>query len=154
MKCIQCNKETKNLKFCSRSCAVSYNNSISPKRKLNKECQNCNKLIYKTRAKYCSDCRRRPNEDYTLKESIYNNHGKQNSYSLIRTRARALAKKLGLNQQCVNCNYNKHVEVAHIKPISDFPLTSKISEINSPDNIVGLCSNCHWEFDHNMLTLR
>ena len=32
MKCLQCQKPTDNPKFCSRSCAVSYNNTQSPKR--------------------------------------------------------------------------------------------------------------------------
>jgi hypothetical protein len=26
-----------------------------------------------------------------------------------------------------------------------------LGEINSPDNVLILCRNCHWEFDHNHL---
>jgi hypothetical protein len=25
--------------------------------------------------------------------------------------------------------------------------------VNSLDNLVGLCPNCHWEFDHGLLQL-
>lgn len=55
------------------------------------------------------------------------------------------------SRQCEVCSYSKHVEVCHIRPISTFPVESQLKDINSKDNLVGLCPNCHWEFDHSLL---
>lgn len=52
------------------------------------------------------------------------------------------------------CGYDKHVEVCHIKAIRDFDLKTKIKDINSKENLVLLCPNCHWEFDNGLLTLK
>ena len=52
-------------------------------------------------------------------------------------------------QQCELCCYDKHVEVCHIKPIGSFDGNTKISKINSYNNLILLCPNCHWEFDHD-----
>jgi predicted HNH restriction endonuclease len=43
--------------------------------------------------------------------------------------------------------------VCHIKPISSFEETVYLSVINSQDNLVLLCPNCHWEFDNGHLEL-
>jgi len=58
--CIQCNNQLpqnkKSNKFCSRSCAAKYNNTVSPKRKkaLPLKCNHCGKDTDSSRAKYCS----------------------------------------------------------------------------------------------------
>ena len=61
MKCINCQTETVNPKFCTMSCAATYNNKKSPKRKSTKiksKCLNCGKCIkyYRNQGigKYCS----------------------------------------------------------------------------------------------------
>lgn len=46
----------------------------------------------------------------------------------------------------------QHVEVAHLKAVSDFKDESLMSEINHPDNLIGLCLNHHWEYDNGYLT--
>lgn len=74
-------------------------------------------------------------------------------YSAINSNARTLQKYYEKEKSCKNCGYDKHVEVAHIKAIADFPDNSLISEINAKDNLVYLCPNCHWEFDNNLLSL-
>jgi predicted nucleic-acid-binding Zn-ribbon protein len=51
---------------------------------------------------------------------------------------------------CNNCGYTKHVELAHIKAVSSFDKTTTLGEINSPDNVIQLCPNCHWEFDNSI----
>lgn len=57
-KCLQCGKETKNPKFCSRSCATTYNNLHRKKQKY--YCQKCGNLIGEGqkyhRRKYCDNC--------------------------------------------------------------------------------------------------
>lgn len=69
-----------------------------------------------------------------------------NKYNLIRF----YAKKIIANQEkiCQNCGYSKHVEVCHIKPVSKFPDTAKLDEVNNITNLLLLCPNCHYEFDH------
>ena len=54
---------------------------------------------------------------------------------------------------CTVCGYDKHVEVAHIKPVAEFDDSATVKEINSIDNLVGLCPNHHWEYDHGLLKL-
>lgn len=61
---------------------------------------------------------------------------------------RHFAKQMYKFDSCEVCGYDKHVEIAHIKAVSSFPDTATIAEINSPDNVKGLCPNCHWEFDN------
>lgn len=56
-------------------------------------------------------------------------------------------------KKCKACGYSLHVEVCHIKPIKEFVDTSLIKEINDLKNLIYLCPNCHWEFDHNRLSL-
>lgn len=45
--------------------------------------------------------------------------------------------------KCAICGYDKHVEIAHIKPVSDFADSCTIAEINSIDNLIALCPNHH-----------
>lgn len=59
--------------------------------------------------------------------------------------------KSGLPQCCILCGYSKHIDVCHIKDISSFTNESLISEINDLNNLVALCKNHHWEFDHDHL---
>lgn len=95
------------------------------------------------------------NEDMneqTIEDVEYTRYHKSSAYSKIRTRARSLASKLGWSK-CANCNYDKHIEICHITPISDFPKETKIKVVNSIDNLIPLCPNCHWEFDHGVLNL-
>ena len=152
MKCPTCKKLHNNPKFCSRSCAAKFTN-LTPKRKLTKTCKDCSQKIRsnKTRCPVCS--KKWQNsisaKDMTLKEAIYEKHHKSSAFALVRSRARQSAKKLGLDS-CQKCGYNRHVEIAHIKPISSFSEEIMLSVINSRENIMALCPNCHWEFDHNL----
>lgn len=70
----------------------------------------------------------------------------------IRIFAKLFFKKLKIDR-CQNCLYHKHIEVCHIKPVRDFPPETLLSEINRAENLIGLCPNCHWEFDHGHLSL-
>lgn len=51
------------------------------------------------------------------------------------------------------CNYDKHYEVCHIKDIKDFNGEETIYEVNNKTNLIHLCPNHHWEFDHNQIDL-
>ena len=65
----------------------------------------------------------------------------------IRQNSRSLYKKSGLSMSCLNCKYNKHVHICHIREINDFKTSDKVAKINDLSNLVALCSNCHHELD-------
>ena len=148
MLCLNCNQNTENEKFCSKSCSVTYYNKLSPKvKKKVRLCKVCSKPTDRYRTVKCSDCHRSPNADITLSKVITKNKGTSRAYNFVRQRARQIAKGLGWNK-CCRCDYDKHIEIAHIKPISSFSKDALLSEINKPSNLLPMCPNCHWEFDN------
>jgi len=149
MNCLNCGNETNNPKFCSRSCNVSYQNKQNPKRSKTGSCKRCGQSINSTLS-YCPNCRN--GRDMTLQQAIYHRHHKSSAFALVRSRARAILRKAN-RTTCEQCDYDKHVEAAHKKPISEYDLNTPISVINHPDNLVALCPNCHWELDNNLLSL-
>lgn len=156
MKCLKCNKETSNIKFCSKSCANSHNNSLKPKRKAKvRICSNCNKptgYSWKVQRTICDICLDLKKAKETKKDYI--NKAKYQVHSIIRSQARVLYQKSNKPKYCLVCKYNKHYEVCHIKAIKDFDDTDFISEINNLDNLIALCPNHHWEFDKGLISLR
>jgi len=154
MRCVKCQKETKNNKFCSQSCAAQYNNSRMPKRSLQvKFCKKCQNPIERENTKdrklYCKTCKTKPIQFMKIKEIQQNLKNQKSKYDSIRDHARRLYKDK--KKQCYNCGYTKHVEVCHIKAISSFDTNTLISEVNAESNIILLCPNCHWEFDNGLL---
>lgn len=161
--CKNCGISTDNPSYCSRSCAAKCSNRLYPKRKTNKKCLVCDSIVQsyrhsrcskhqeeylKTRFDYIKDLTL---EHYWSKKSLENLHpSSKNAH--IRGLARSNFKDL-LKHSCANCGYSKHVELCHIKPIKDFPKTSTIAEVNSYENLIQLCPNCHWEFDNGILCL-
>ena len=152
--CLNCDVKTKNAKFCSRSCSASYNNVKFPKKSTTrtnicKECGNKKDL----RSKLCRSCaiKKAGKGDISLREALYTEQHRSSAFALVRTRARKVAKEAGIDKECKICGYNKHVEVAHINPISSFSESVLVSKINSLDNLVGLCPNCHWELDNGLV---
>lgn len=160
--CKNCNKpilcapnkrldQTREKVFCCQSCSATYNN-------LNKEkkgyyCTKCGELLgygYKEfgRKLYCENCN--PNtikwDTATLKE--VKEKREYQKYSRIRALARKKFFKETNIKTCQFCGYDKHIEVCHIKGINEFPDNTTIAEINDLTNMIGLCPNCHWEFDN------
>jgi predicted restriction endonuclease len=108
--------------------------------------------------KYCKPCGELNKKDLkesclntTKGDSTYQRGHVSNRYAKIRYHARYAFEEI--ITKCQKCGYDKHVEMCHIKPVKDFPETATISEINDHTNIVGLCPNCHWEFDHGLLSI-
>jgi hypothetical protein len=145
-------KRTKN-HFCSRSCGAIYNNTISPKRSHNNSCRICGKRTEKSKAVYCDGCRPNhcliPCSEKTIGDIKKNQQ--QGKYSPIRNHARNLMKNFPM--VCKLCGYSKHVECCHIKAISEFSDDTKLSIVNSLENLILLCRNCHWEFDHGIVKI-
>lgn len=163
-KCLTCSKETTNPRFCSQSCSASYNNVIHVKKKRNPtKCTKCENPTKSSRHTLCKNhllelqeerkttIRTQTLGDYWSRKSLENLHTSSKNVH-IRLLARKDFKEL-TKQPCKNCGYTKHVELCHIKPINSFPETALVSEVNSRENIVQLCPNCHWELDNNLLEL-
>lgn len=145
--CLYCGKEITNPKFCNRSCAASYNNKIAPKRTKEGTCKICGIAISAGRT-YCTKCFKEVLVDSkTLADLQYDKQHRSSAWAAVRARARTVMSKQP--QVCEKCGYDKHVEVAHKKSISSFPLDTPINVVNSKNNLMLLCPNCHWEYDHN-----
>ena len=145
--CGNCGKLTKNPKFCTSNCAATKNNKEHPKRK-RKECicKICNTASCQNKRTICDDCKTNFN-NLTLKELRFKAPYGGNQFNYIRMNARSLCQEQ-IKAGCKKCGYNKHVHVCHIIPVASFPDTATVKEINSKDNLIVLCPNCHWELDH------
>lgn len=150
--CINCNCETVNPKFCSSSCAASYNNRIHPKRKKRLWfCKTCGKEI-KSRTSYCiPDCQPWFRDWSRVSLQDMRDRRVYQAHSAIRDNARRVYSG---PFSCYVCGYDKHVDVCHVQGINSFPPESKISDINSSFNLIALCKNHHWEFDNGLLELQ
>ncbi len=166
--CLMCNTALLgkyNAKFCSRSCSTKFkninNHSTKGKGKGKPICatDNCNQRVVSYGHKFCRLCidekrifvwsknptKKQLEEQYTKK-----NH-RSSAYSYIRWHAREIVLKD--KTSCSNCGYSKHTEVCHIKPIQEFENNSTLNEINCIKNLIRLCPNCHWEYDHKLLKI-
>lgn len=160
--CLNCQTEfinsDKRSKFCTKSCAAVHNNKLFPKRKRLRKCKNCDNFA-KSGHTFCEICtsnkiycgKNGPIEERTLEqETTLKKHKGSNRYDYIRQHAQRVMKD---EKRVCRCGYEKHVEVCHIKAIRYFDLKTKIKEINSKENLILLCPNCHWELDNGFLIL-
>ena len=128
-------------------------------------CKKCLKDTGWYRSFYCKDCKEqgwhlvrfenakptsmRTIEDMVNAQTKTGNH----KYNAIRLHARFRIKQRKLPLVCVNCKYDKHVEVCHKVPINAFTPDTLVTVVNSDSNLILLCPNCHWEHDNNLLKL-
>ncbi len=159
MKCHHCNTETSNPKFCSRKCSAIATNKEHPRRKRTNTCSDCKIPILRER-KRCSSCNRKFEKerceiktigDYRNSNSVKGRH-RSWLHGQIRNLNRTWNKDL-TKLPCFICGYSKHVELAHKNPIHSFADDALVRDVNSPNNVVQLCPNCHWEFDNGFLSL-
>lgn len=161
MKCLNCNTETNNPKFCSRSCSASYTNKIKPRRQTTRICARpeCNNTVKNHLTSLCKEHKKEYDSgrtyknktlgDYTSKLSVKGKHPSW-VFANVRQFCRSWNKELTL-KPCANCGYDKHVELCHIKPLNSFTPDTTLEIINAPENVIQLCRNCHWEFDNGIL---
>jgi hypothetical protein len=177
-------KETESLRdfnkriYCNLSCRSKHINFVKFGNKSPKlsSCQLCSTSVElkpqksggHILKKYCDICRKAVMRENASKR----NHSKatvhlrtksemfqkcknwQSSRTVIRRHACAVYANSGKPIACHECGYSKHVEICHITAVSKFPGSSLIGEINAPNNLVALCPNHHWEFDHGQLVLK
>lgn len=143
----------KRKKYCNHSCCAKALNKTFPKRLPEGKCKSCDTAIRK-KLTFCKNCRKL-NKTRTLNQTIGDICKRKDAgrFSPIRYHARKIYEELNLIKKCHICGYDKHVEICHIIPIRDFSQDISISIINSKDNLIPLCPNCHWEFDHGLLNI-
>ena len=119
MTCIQCQAPTNNPKFCSRSCAIRYNNALQPKRiKIpRRPCLLCGNPVKSNVSVYCSrTC------SYEHGKQSVTHHNAMNALRQSRYRARKYrtiapdADHEKIKQIYLNCPAGH--EVDHIIPVS------------------------------------
>ena len=157
--CPECNSTFKSKRnnqiFCNSKCTNSFN--VKRWRLKNKkDCPKCNsKMEYDSLN--CLNCKKdtifkkKTIKEYKAKLSMKNKHP-----SWANAHVRTFCKSWNSNLKslpCQKCEYKMHIEFCHIKPISSFEESSTLGDVNSEDNIVILCRNCHWEFDNNIIKL-
>ena len=132
--------------FCNKSCC-------NKSRTTTKICSNCG-CVKTNGAKYCKSChdnfKKIAVKDRSLGESLSSN---RNKFGQVRGNAVEVMKETGLEKKCKICGFDYHVEVCHIKPISSFPLSTPMREVNSLENLVYLCPNHHIMLDRGMIKL-
>ena len=153
--------------FCSKSCSAKYNN-VGRQRNPPKEraCKKCNgKYVCLGGHKSLSLCESCSDEhknksnsckELTLLECQSALYLKDKHPSWINGRVRSFARSWNKDlteMPCQKCGYSTHVELCHIKAVSKFDSTSKLEQINHPDNLLVLCRNHHWEFDNGILPI-
>ena len=157
--CPNCTTPTDNPRFCSRSCSATFTNREAPKRKRIQHICACGAEMDR-RARTCRECSLSSRTEFskvkTLKEcrDYVSAKGRHPSwaYSHVRAANRAWNKEL-TDRPCSKCGYSIHVELCHIRAVTDFPETATLGEVNDPRNLVPLCRNCHWELDHGLWAL-
>jgi 5-methylcytosine-specific restriction endonuclease McrA len=158
--CLQCGVQVISKyaeKFCTQSCAAKYNNVKFPKRSLIKKYCSCGKVVRKSTLQ-CAECR---NKDRASQALSYTVGYLKSLYGVnllklaakIRGYSKYVYKRSGQPRVCFNCGYSKHIEVCHIKAVSDFSDDATMAEVHQLSNLIALCPNCHWEFDNKLLTI-
>lgn len=143
-------------KFCNQYCASKFNNKD---KKIITRCLVCGKQIG-NKSKHCNKHKKKTQKSFieiwnnvTKKELSIKRLDYQSRRSTIQRHARKVFKQSGKPMVCVNCGYDKFVDVSHLKSVSSFDNEATFSEINNINNLIALCPNCHWEFDHKILKL-
>ena len=160
--CFNCNKEftpknkpaNLNKPFCSRSCAATHNNLVAQKRFKQGKCKSCEEPVGSgyTYCKKCFTYNTGAWQHKTIKQ-IKAEYPRIQAHAKIRGYSYTVYKSSNKPKYCCNCGYDKHYEVCHIKAIKDFSDESTLGEVHHIDNLIALCRNCHWEYDHNLLVI-
>jgi len=165
--CKQCNQvikikkgqqpgEARRKKFCSRSCAATYNNKRYIKRKrlfTHPICPQCGgKKTFK--AKVCHNCKVLNKFREVQKQPIsryVRNGNSRIKYSSIRHWAARAMLMYNKEKRCEHCGFDLVIEVCHIVPITSYTDDALMGEVNSKENLKYLCPNHHAMLDRGLL---
>lgn len=147
----ECETATDNPQYCSRSCAAKTTNKLYVKRKLTNTCvaEGCATLVRST-TRYCGLHKGTWIKYKTLGDvrAVYNS----NQASMLRTLGRTWAADNLDTSGCWYCGYSTHVDCCHVIGLKELPDEMLLVD-TCVNNIIILCKNHHWEFDHQHLTL-
>lgn len=155
-------------KFCNQSCGAKYNNQgriqnplgmngrpkpeggqlyidSDGRKRIMYLCTNCNNLVHK-KGRKCQPC---------YFDSIRSDGSNLKKGDMYRTSIGSHSRNVMKDKldKCYICGYDVHVQVCHIKPVSEFSDDTTLDIINAPSNLIVLCPNHHWELDHGYLKL-
>lgn len=104
----------------------------------------------------CQKCRSmetlKRNENKTLSEIALDGNARI-KWSYLRKQTHKKMEINNITKQCSLCDFDLVVELCHIKPISSFPETTLVKEVNSLDNMRYLCPNHHKMLDKGILKM-
>ncbi len=138
-------------RFCNRSCAGLARRSTTSPWRICPLCGSAKSKASKTSS--CGTCRRNSDAEY-IKNLVIADLRKTHDTLSFHAKIRGYSRTVYRGPlECLICGYNKHVNVCHIRPIKGFPSTASMGEVNAICNLVALCPNHHWEFDHGLVFL-
>jgi hypothetical protein len=137
--CSEVRKKT----YCDRSCSVTYNNRIRYRKIKDKKVS-----VVKEKTPIFGYLEGKTKKEFFESKGIY-----YKFRAVIRKHAHYIYHKNNGEKKCKVCEYENHVEVCHIKSVSSFGDNDLITDINSFDNLIGLCPNHHWEFDNGIIKI-
>lgn len=150
--------ETKRKYFCNSSCAGTFNNkgTIKNKRNIDNYCICGN--TKKKKNNFCKNCSTYINRTERTIGDIINKNVSYASvkYNRIRELARWFLKLNKIEKTCKLCDhrmFDNVVETCHIKPITSFSNDTKLSIVNSLDNLIYLCPSHHAMLDKGLIKL-
>ena len=150
--CLHCAAPTANAKYCSRSCANHVNGRLFPSRKrVARSCKHCGAALASRRTT-CDGCNPSRVDWRSVSLGQLKAKALQQYAAQVRSLARATYRQAGRPRACAVCGYDTHYEVCHVRPINEFLPTDAVADVNAFDNLVALCPNHHWEFDHGHLS--
>lgn len=140
--CILCESQTKNPKYCSRSCAAKVNNSKSPKRKrVVTNCLNCENALSGNQKKYCcSRCSQRHRRNQSVNAWLSGEDLGLTSAGILKPGLKEwLISERG--EQCQKCGWNeRHPTLDKVPLVADH--VDGNHRNNRPHNIRLICPNC------------
>lgn len=146
--CLNCGKKLTSRfskKFCSHSCAATFNNKgvvRNGNKKIITECLNCGKKLKSNQKKYCS---RKCQYEYEFSNYIkkWKNdeiNGTICEDSISQVIKRYLFEKY--NNSCQLCGWNKVHPITGLVPLQVHHIDGDCTN-NKEDNLQLLCPNCH-----------
>ena len=123
--------------LCSDECRLNRKNRLRRKAKIDRPCEWCNTIFIASdqRRKFCTRyCKRKYDS-------------KNRELLVARRDAMRITFKRLLPTHCEICNFKRAIQYAHVKGVIEGGETTI-------DNVIVLCPNHHWLFDHNQLNFR
>lgn len=146
IECTRCLKPTSNLKFCSRSCAVAYNNACSPKRvRTSPVCRRCKITPTEGVPRVCDNCRVRSQaysvEQFGLEWESGRHDGSAGKYGFA---SRLLKRWLVMSrgEKCEICGWCEVNPTSRRVPIEMEHIDGDRTN-NRVGNVILLCPNHH-----------